>query len=277
MIPARTGLRLATIAAYFVAPAPAFAQDRDIEEIVNAGDHGSTFMLSTGIDYSSGHYGDVQSTEIVVVPVSLRVRAADWLSLGLSSAWIRVDGPGVVLGPDNEPLPGFPTARQTRQGIGDLGASATVSLPLGEDTAWSVDLTGRVKLPTASKRRGLTTGKTDVSFGVDVSYFTGKWLPYVEVGIRVPSDPAGINLRNSPSVSLGFARVLGASGKGGAVIVSYDWQRAFSPLADDSHSLFAAYSHPVAKRFDLTGYGSVGLSRGAAGIEAGILVTAKLD
>ena len=277
MIAARTGLRLGTVAAFLVASAPVYAQDRDVEEIVNAGSAGSAILLSTGIDFSTGHYGDPQSTELIVVPVSLRVRAADWLSLGLSSAWIRIDGPGVVLGPDNEPLPGFPTARQIRQGIGDLGATATVSLPLGEETAWSVDVTGRVKLPTASKRRGLTTGKTDVSFSADVSYIAGKWLPFVEVGIRMPGDPAGIDLRNSPSVSLGFARVLGAGGKGGAVIASYDWQRAFSPLAADSHSLFAAYSHPVAKRFDLTGYGSVGLSRGAAGIEAGILVTAKLD
>ena len=277
MIPARTGLRLATIATFAVASSPVLAQDRTVEEIVNAGDRGSAILLSTGIDFSTGHYGDIQSTEIIVVPVSLRYRAADWLSLGLSSAWIRIDGPGVVLGPDNEPLPGFPTARQTRKGLGDLGASATASLPLGEDTPWSIDLTGRVKLPTASKRRGLTTGKTDVSFGADVSYLAGKWLPFVEIGIRIPGDIAGLDLRNSPSVSLGAARVLGTTGKGGAVIVTYDWQRAFSPLAADSHSLFAAYSHPVSKRLDLTGYGSVGLSSGSAGIEAGILVTAKLD
>ena len=212
-----------------------------------------------------------------MVPVSLRVRATDWLSLGLSTAWIRIDGPGVVLGPDNEPLPGFPTARQTRQGLGDLGASATVALPLGDETHWTVDLTGRVKFPTASKRRGLTTGKSDFSFGANVGYVAGKWLPFVDLGIRIPGDPAGIDLRNSPSVSVGTARVLGANGKGGALIASYDWQRAFSPFARDSHSLFAAYSHPVAKRFDLTGYGSVGLTSGAAGIEVGLLVTAKLD
>ena len=82
-----------------------------------------------------------------------------------------------------------------------------------------------------------------------------------------------MNLRNSPSVSVGAVRVLGT----GAVIASYDWQRAFSPLAEDSHSLFAAYSRPVARRLDLTGYGSVGLSQGAAGFEAGVLVTVKLD
>ena len=270
-------LRFACSAALLAVPAAAVAQDRDVEEIVNAAEKSSAVLFSTGIDFSRGDYGDVQATNIIVVPVSLRVRAADWLSLGLSTAWIRIDGPGVVLGPDNEPLPGFPTARQTRQGLGDLNASATVSLPLGDDTRWSVDLTGRVKLPTASRRRGLTTGKTDFSFGADIGYIAGKWAPFVELGIRIPGDPGGIDLRNSPSVSVGAARVLGANGKGGALIASYDWQRAFSPFAQDSHSLFAAYSHPLAKRLDLTGYGSMGLSSGAAGIEVGVLVTAKLD
>ena len=267
-------LALAVLA---LTPGVARAQDRDVEEILNADDKQSRVLFSTGLDFSTGDYGDTSSTEIVVVPASLRVRAADWLSLGLALAWVRIDGPGVVLGPDNEPLPGVPTLRQTRQGLGDLSASATASLPLGDETAWSVDLTGRVKLPTASKARGISTGETDLSASIDVTYIVGQWAPFVELGLRVPGDPAGIDLRNSPSASIGFAHVLGSGGKGGAVIASYDWQRAFSPFAEDSHSLFAAYSRPVAKRIDLTGYGSVGLSEGAAGIEIGLLVTARLD
>ena len=271
--------RLGALALAVLALTPGLsrAQDRDVEEILNADDKQSRVLFSTGLDFSTGDYGDTSSTEIVVVPASLRVRAADWLSLGLALAWVRIDGPGVVLGPDNEPLPGVPTLRQTRQGLGDLSASATASLPLGDETAWSVDLTGRVKLPTASKARGLSTGKTDLSASIDVTYIVGQWAPFVELGLRVPGDPAGIDLRNSPSASIGFAHVLGSGGKGGAVIASYDWQRAFSPFAEDSHSLFAAYSRPVAKRIDLTGYGSVGLSEGAAGIEIGLLVTARLD
>ena len=269
--------RLGALALAVWMPGFARAQDRDVEEILNAGDKQSRVLFSTGVDFSTGDYGDTEATEIVVVPASLRVRAADWLSLGLALAWVRLDGPDVVLGPDNEPLPGVPTARQTRQGLSDLGASATVSLPLGDDSSWSVDLTGRIKLPTASKARGLSTGKTDFSGSVDVTYIVGQWAPFIELGLRVPGDPAAIDLRNSPSASVGFAHVLGSGGKGGAVIASYDWQRAFSPFAEDSHSLFAAYSRPVAKRFDLTGYGSIGLSEGAAGIEVGVLVTAKLD
>lgn len=269
---ARHGARLVALAT-LAAGAPVYAQDRDIEEIVNAGDAGSKLLVSTGFDLSSGHYGEPDKTEILVVPASVRVRAADWLSLGASLAWIRIAGPGVVLGPDNEPLPGFPIARQVRSGLGDLSVSATVSVPTGPGSPWSIDLTGRAKLPTASRRRGLTTGKTDVSIGADISYAVGTWAPFVDLGMRFAGDPQGIDLRNSPSVSIGAAAIVGK----GAVIASYDWQRAFSPLAEDSHSLFAAYSRKVARRLDLTGYGSIGLSDGAAAIEGGLLLTFKLD
>lgn len=265
--------RVAVALASLAASVPAYAQDRDIEEIVNAGDTGSKILLSSGFDFSSGHYGEPDRTDIVVVPASVRVRATDWLSLGASLAWIRIEGPGVVLGPDNEPLPGFPTTRQVRSGLGDLSALATVSVPTGNGSPWSIDLTGRVKLPTASKSRGLTTGKTDFSIGADVSYVVGNWAPFIDLGVRFAGDPAGIDLRNSPSASVGAAAILGK----GAVIVSYDWQRAFSSLAEDSHSVFAAYSRKVAKRLDLTGYGSIGLSAGAPAVEGGILLTVKLD
>ena len=269
---ARRDARLIAFAAV-VAGGPACAQDRNVEEIVNSGAAGATLQLSTGIDFSSGRYGEADRTEILVVPASIRVRAAEWLSLGASLAWIRIDGPGAVLGPDNQPLPGFPVARQVRSGLGDLSASATVSVPTGSGSPWLIDLTGRVKLPTANKRRGLTTGKTDFSIGADVSYAVGNWAPFVDFGIRFAGDPAGIALRDSPSVSLGAAGVVGK----GAVIFSYDWQRAFSPLAKDSHSLFGAYSHRAARHLDLTGYASIGLSDGAAAAEGGLLLTFKLD
>lgn len=256
-----------------LSPTLAWAQNRDVEEIVNAKDKVARFSISTGFDLSTGHYGDPDKTDIVVVPVSLRYRANDWLSIGAAMPWIRINGPDVVLGPDNRPLPGFPIARQVRSGVGDLSLSTTVSVPTGDTSPWLVDLTGRVKLPTAAKSNGLTTGKLDVSASVEVSYVIGKWVPSLELGMRFPGSPAGINLRNSVAVSAGATRIL----KKGALIATYDYERSFSPFSADSHSLFGAYVRPVAKRVDVTGYGIAGLSKGAPAIEAGLLVTIKLD
>ncbi len=252
---------------------PAQAQHRDVEEIVNAGDKAAQLSFSTGIDFSSGHYGESERTDIIVVPASLRYRANDWLSLNASLPWIHINGPDVVLGPDNKPLPGFPIARQARSGVGDLGLAATVSVPTGDTSNWLIDVTGRVKLPTASKSSGVTTGKLDTSAVIDISYIMGKWIPSASFGMRFPGDPAAINLRNSATASVGVMRIL----KKGALIASYDYESAISPFSADSHSLFLAYSRPVSKRVDLTGYGVAGLSSGTAGVEMGLLLTVKID
>ena len=252
---------------------PATAETRAVEEIVNAGEKESRLSFSTGLDFSSGDYGERDRTEIIVAPFSLRMRADDWLSFSVSVPWVRIDGPDVVLGPDNRPLPGFPIARRARSGIGDLGLSATISVPTGETSNWLVDFTARTKLPTSKKSQGLTSGKTDFSVSFDISYIAGNWLPFVDIGMRFPGSPAGVQLRNSPSVSVGATRLV----KKGAVIVSYDYDRAFSLFSVDSHSIFTAYTRPVSSRLNLTGYGIIGLSNGAPSKEAGFLLTIKLD
>jgi hypothetical protein len=58
-------------------------------------------------------------------------------------------------------------------------------------------------------------------------------------------------------------------------IVSYDYSGRTSVLSYESHSLFGALAGKVTKRLLLTGYGTVGLSRGAPDYGVGLLVTAK--
>jgi hypothetical protein len=257
--------------------ATAHAQTRDVEEIVNTGErsaeNSSRLTFSTGVDYSTGKYGDPIRTDILVVPASLRYRASDTLTVSASMPYIRIKGPDVVLGPDDKPLPGFPIASNVRSGLGDLSLSATYSVPTGKDSPWLIDATARVKLPTSSKSQGVTTGKTDVSLGLDISYLTGNWAPFIDIGYRLPGSPAGVELRNSPTVSVGVTRLL----KKGAFIVSYDYERALSALSEDGHSIFAALTKPASKRISITGYGIVGLSSGAPAVEGGLLLSFKLD
>ena len=261
-----------TAALAWALPLAAFAQTRDVEERVaaSAGDAGS-ITFSTGLDFSTGHYGDTISTDIIVAPFVARVVASDWLSLSASIPYVRISGPGVVLGPDGKPLPGFPVANTTRKGIGDLGISGTVSIPTG-DSPWLIDLTGRVKLPTASRSRGLSTGKTDFSAGVDISYLIGKIAPFVDIDYRLPGNVAGVNLRNSISTSVGATIIRGKK----AVILSYDYEQAISAFSKDGHSLFAAYSAPLSKKLNWTLYGSAGLSSGSSAVEAGLLFSLRL-
>lgn len=252
---------------------PALAQSKDVEESVSLRDDGAGngLTLSTGIDFSTGHYGDVASTEILIVPFSLRLRANEHLSVSASLPYVRISGSNVVLGPDGKPLPGLPTARSVHSGLGDASLSATWS-PLDQDNAWVLNFTGRVKLPTSSRAKGLSTGKTDFSGSAEVSYVTGKWAPFVNVGYRLPGKLVGAGLRNSLTASIGTSWISGTN----AVIVSYDYEQAISPLSQDGHSLFVAYSTPASKSLRLTLYGAVGLSQGSPAAEGGILLGLKL-
>ena len=57
------------------------------------------------------------------------------------------------------------------------------------------------------------------------------------------------------------------------LVGAYDYAGASSRLGFDSHSLFGALAGPLSKKVILTGYGTVGMSRGAPDHGIGLLVT----
>jgi hypothetical protein len=65
--------------------------------------------------------------------------------------YVNIEGPGVVLGPGGEPLPGTGTARQSRSGIADLSLGASYSIPAEALGGADLTLGARVKLPTSPR------------------------------------------------------------------------------------------------------------------------------
>lgn len=228
------------------------------------------FTVTTGIDYSSGDYGTGSDTNIIVVPVSLRYKAGD-LRLTATVPWLRIDGSSAIVGDGQGGIVIDPNAPRTvRSGIGDVSLGAAWGIP-EERLGFGLDLSARVKLPTAKASRGLGTGKTDVSVAAEISKQVGAVTPFVNVGYRMPGDPAGIDLHNAWYGSAGASLTLGRS----VVIVSYDYREATSDLARDSEEIFAAFSTPVAERLNLTVYGSAGLTKGAADFGIGTMIAVR--
>ena len=228
--------------------------------------------LTTGADYSSGRYGGPAKTEILVVPFSLRARKGPF-RVSATLPWLRLDGPAnIVGGGEDGPIvidPNAPSPRQVRKGLGDLSLGFDYALPRDDLGGFEVDLGVRLKLPTSGTSRGLSTGKTDIGLVADISRPLGKFSPFLTLGYRMPGDPDGFELRNSVTVSAGTSATFGKL----VAIGAYDYAGATSRSSFDSHSLFGALAAPVAKRVILTGYGSVGLSRGAPDHGIGLLVT----
>lgn len=227
--------------------------------------------VSTGIDYSSGDYGLASNTDILVVPLSLRATAGDF-AFSATLPYLKIDGPGgVVVGPDGQPLPGGGGIPGKRSGLGDLSLGTTYTLRPG-DTGLEIGLGGRVKLPVSDDDKHLGTGKTDMKVSADISYAMDGFIPFVNVGYRFLGDPAGVELRDGPTASVGFSAPVGRS----VVILSYDYATATTRVSEDSHELFGGLSVPVNDRFTVTGYGVGGLSKGSPDFGIGLLLTAKI-
>lgn len=240
-------------------PLPAMAQDTQ------------EFSVTTGVDYSSGDYGTGADTNILVVPVSARYKVGN-LRLTATVPWLRIDGSSAIVGDGAGGVVIDPNAPRTRRsGFGDVSVGVAYQIP-EEALGFGLDLSGRVKLPTAASSKGLGTGKADFSVGAEVSKTFGPVTPFVSVGYRMPGDPNGIDLHNAWSASGGASLALGKS----VLIASYDYREATSDFAEDSQELFGAFSTPLTGKLNATLYGTAGLSKGAPDYGLGAMLTFKL-
>jgi outer membrane scaffolding protein for murein synthesis (MipA/OmpV family) len=172
--------------------------------------------LSVGADYTKGNYGQSESTEILSVPVTAKYEAGRWV-YKLMVPYIRITGPGNVVGGDRVVLPGEAAGRRTESGLGDVVASAAYGVLSGREVPFQLDLTGKVKFGTADEARGLGTGKNDYALQLDAYQAYGRLTPFATLGYRWYGDPEGFDLidvyygslglsyRISPSASAGLA------------------------------------------------------------------------
>lgn len=253
--------------------APAAAQD------INLPFPAITFpgvSLSSGIDYSSGRYGDPASTDILVGLTSLAVSEGDF-QFTASMPYLNITGPAyVVVGPSGVPVlinPQKSGGATVRSGWGDLNLGVTYSLPSDTFGDFDVAVTARTKLATADASKGLSTGATDFAFSVDVSRQIGIAAPFVTFSYRVPGSPSFYSFNDAPSFSAGTTLELDASL---IAILSYDFDGSISPSLADSQQLFASVSWLLTDEISLTAYAEDGLSSGAPKQGTGLLISWKV-
>lgn len=80
------------LAAVFTIAFPMTAQAQEQNKTEETSDAGA-IRFSTGINYSTGDYGDVSNTKVVSAPVSLKY-SKNKFSIRVSTAYVRIDGPG---------------------------------------------------------------------------------------------------------------------------------------------------------------------------------------
>lgn len=201
-------------------------------------------QLGVGADYSTGDYGEDVDTTMLAVPVSVKVKSGD-LSLRISVPWVSVDGPsGVIPGEGGVRGPGRggagePLETVSRSGLGDVVASATYSFGLSDATFF--DVTGKVKLPTASTEKSLGTGTTDFTLQGEVMQVFGDVSAALRAGRRFNGESDTFVLDD---VWLGGASLFYVAGPT-TWGLDYDWRDGSLPTSPNRSELTGSATHKL--------------------------------
>lgn len=227
--------------------------------------HGADSELRAGVgaDYSTGNYGQSTSTEILSIPFMARYETDRW-TLKISAPYLRVTGPGNVIPGvgrhDNGKSPPRAAGTSTESGLGDTVGSATYTAYYDDATKRGLDLTGKLKLPTADADRGLGTGSTDESLQVDVYQTQGPFTVFADIGYTFFGHSDVVQLENAPYYGLGFSQKLDAANSLG---MSFDGRQRVTPGGAPRRELTAFWNRRMDRAMRLQAYVLKGFADGS--------------
>lgn len=223
-----------------------------------------SIQIGTGVDYSSGDYGDVEDTDFLAIPFSLKYQSGDFY-VRASTSWVDVKGPSGVIPGDGGVAPGGTGGEVTsRSGMGDVWLAAGYSMGVAEGT-W-FDAVGKVKLPTASESKFLGTGSTDFVAQGELLHTIGPVSLGAYGGRRFNGSSDLFELRD---VWLGGLGIYTNAG-GLALGLDYDWRQGSTETAPDISELTASATYKLNDSLRLQGYGYTGLADGSPDLGGGL-------
>jgi hypothetical protein len=260
--------------------------------------------LNVGMDYSTGKYGGTDRNTVISIPMSAKYTTGRF-TLRMSVPWLDISGTGVVTsgiggsgssesrsnnsgpgsvnsggsggsggggsnsgkGNSNTAASGgtFGATRTNNQGFGDIVAAATYNAV--DAGGLLLDVTGKVKLPTASEARGLSNGKTDYALLLDAEQSIGRGFVNGAIGHKWLGDPAGVSLRNPwfGAIGGGFKPTATTT-----VGLSYDYTQASRSSGTAGQEFTVYASQRLNKNLKINGNIYKGLSNGSPDWGAGI-------
>jgi hypothetical protein len=226
------------------------------------------FAVSTGVDYSSGRYGESQKTQILYVPLTVRYERGAWQGR-ITVPYIRITGPGAAVGGFDGAVveAARPGPIETHEGLGDVVATGSYLIdPL---QAWMpyLEITAKVKFPTASRSQLLGTGEFDYATQLDVSKTFGDFTPFVDVGYRFIGNPPGAHLQNAVYTSAGLDWRATSWLSAGLI---YDWRQTASRQLGESQELTAYGTFRLGRHVRLEPYAVAGFTQASPDFGVGL-------
>lgn len=225
--------------------------------------------FTSGLTYSEGDYGTDDKYRSFSIPLSVRLRTGQW-RFSARMPYLFRNGPGAFIEDDGPIFDGDGIGRERRNGFGDLSFGVDYSFP-DRIAGVEVDLGATLKLPTSKSSKGFGNGKTDVGFSAGFSIPRKQFTPFVELGYRLRGDRNDFPLRDTLSTSIGGRVPVGKM----YASASYDYSRASTRFRNDAHSLSGSLTGRASRTLSISGFGSTGLSSGAADYSTGLLLTVR--
>lgn len=227
------------------------------------------FSLTSGLDYSSGKYGDDVKTEITSIPVVAKYTAERWM-FKVTVPYVRITGPGNVVPSIGQVGETQTRRRTTESGLGDTTASATYNLYQGSANLPVIDLTGKVKFATADEDKGLGTGENDYATQLDFYQGFGSFTAIATIGYRVYGNPDFVNLDNVFYGSLGGAYRITPDTSAGLI---YDYRPRITRTGSEVSEAVAFVTHGISERWKAQAYLVKGFANGSPEIGGGALLS----
>lgn len=265
-----------------------------------------SWRISTGINYSTGGYGELTDTKVISAPVSLKYKKGNF-SMRVSVPYVRVDGPGSLIqtpegsgggsgsgsggGSDNSGSgssnsgsgssgsgggeivdSGGTAIASKRSGFGDVVVAATYSFDLG--SGFYIDASGKVKIPTASTAKRLGTGEVDITPALDLVKEVGPATFYVHGRRKFAGKPTGSLIRSTWGAGAGASV---RASKTVTIGADYDWQQS-SLIGNRATSDVTGWaSVRLNRKVNVSAFASTGLNSNSADFAGGLSISFKLN
>jgi hypothetical protein len=221
----------------------------------------SSLSATAGVDYSTGTYGQTLDTNMTYVPLIVGYQASSFQAK-VTVPYIAIEGPGAVVGGEDggvvvKSKGTAKTTVATESGLGDVVLQGTYNLYPADPHGLFLELSGKVKLPTADESKGLGTGQADYTAQLDAFFSRGPFTPFGMVGYRFRGSSTVLPLKDGVVASAGLsARASNILSAG----VSYDYRQAATATTSAVSEVSPFVIFKPAKPWSIDFYGTIGFS-----------------
>lgn len=243
--------------------------------VAGAAESGPVTTLGFAPSYSTGKYGSTTDTKILYLPFFAKVQLDD-LILKLTVPYISAESAGAVLsGGSVISHPGrsgtkTKTATTTESGLGDIWLEGRYRIHGSGGAVPDFVPYAKVKLGTASYRKGLGTGENDYESGLGLEWALGRnWFPFADGGYRIVGEPAGLHLNDFATYDAGVMYQITDRNFVTAMFAGHQSAQPGGAAAADT---IVAWSYRAGSGIGLQAFLDKGLSDGSPDFALGVSV-----